>query len=131
MVPEGSRGMENAEMDWTFFNSTLKALPAGQVEVMLMAMYNEAGVFLKDYTRLVASRFTRIGQDMSYQAVRRRYTDGDAPKESLMYEMHWDELPMVGYVLMKFQDFRKAVQLLRMRRNGKAMIEILITRPDE
>ena len=40
-------------------------------------------------------------------------------------------LPMVGYVVMKFQDFRKAVQLQRMRRNGKAMIEILITRPDE
>ena len=38
---------------------------------------------------------------------------------------------MVGYVVMKFQDFRKAVQLQRMRRNGKAMIEILITRPDE
>ena len=30
---------------------------------------------------------------------------------------------------LKFQDFRKAVQLQRMRRNGKAMIEILITMP--
>ena len=48
-----------------------------------------------------------------------------------MYETHWDEIPMVGYVVMKFQDFRKAVQPQRMRRNGKAMIEILITRPDE
>ena len=47
-----------------------------------------------------------------------------------MYEMHWNELPMVGYVIMKFSDFRKAVQLQRVRRNGKAMIEILITRPD-
>ena len=47
-----------------------------------------------------------------------------------MYEMHWNELPMVGYVIMKFLDFRKAVQLQKMRRNGKAMIEILITRPD-
>ena len=37
---------------------------------------------------------------------------------------------MVGYVIMKFSDFRKAVQLQRVRRNGKAMIEILITRPD-
>ena len=45
-----------------------------------------------------------------------------------MYEMHWNELPMVGYVIMKFSDFRKAVQWVR--RNGKAMIEILITRPD-
>ena len=66
---------------------------------------------------------------MSFQAVRRRYTDGGAPGGSLMYEMHWDELPMVGCVVMKCQDFRK--QLQRMRRNGKAMIEILITRPDE
>ena len=33
-----------------------------------MAMYNEAGVLLKDH-----------GRDMSYQAVRSRYTDGDAP----------------------------------------------------
>ena len=48
-----------------------------------------------------------------------------------MYEMHWGELPMVGYVVMKFLDFRKAVQLQKVRRNGKAMIEILITRPDE
>ena len=47
-----------------------------------------------------------------------------------MYEMHWNELPMVGYVIMKFSDFRKAVQLQRVRRNGKAMIEVLITRPD-
>ena len=37
---------------------------------------------------------------------------------------------MVGYVVMKFSDFRKAVQLQKVRRNGKAMIEILITRPD-
>ena len=66
-------------------------------------------------TRLVAVRFTRIGRDMSFQAVRRRYTDGDAPGGSLMYEMHWDEIPMVGYVVMKFQDFRKAIQLQRMR----------------
>ena len=50
---------------------------------------------------------------------------------SLMYNMHWDELPMAGYVAMKFQDFRKAVQLERMRRNGKAMIKILITRPEK
>ena len=37
---------------------------------------------------------------------------------------------MVGYVVMKFSDFRKAVQLQKVRQNGKAMIEILITRPD-
>ena len=35
-------GMENAEMTWTFFNPAIKALPVGQVEVMLMAMYDEA-----------------------------------------------------------------------------------------
>ena len=68
---------------------------------------------------------------MMMMAVRRRCTDADAPAGSLMYEMHWDELPLVGYVVMKFQDFRKAVQLQKMRQNGKAMIEILITRPDE
>ena len=66
---------------------------------------------------------------MSYQAVRRRYTKTDAPGGSLMYEMHWDELPFVGYAIMKFQHFRKAVQIQRMRQNGKAMLEILITRP--
>ena len=59
------------------------------------------------------------------------YTDADAPGGSLMCEMHWDELPLVGYVVMKFQDFRKAVQFYKVRRNGKGMIEILITRPDE
>ena len=48
-----------------------------------------------------------------------------------MYEMHWEELPMVGYIVMKFLDFKKAVQLQKLRRNGKAMIKILITRPDE
>ena len=80
--------------------------------------------------RLVAVRYTRIGRDMSYSAVRQRYTQEDAPGGSLMYEMHWNELPIVGYVVMKFSDFRKAVQLQKVRRNGKAMIEILITRPD-
>ena len=93
-----------------------------------MAMYDESGVLLKDFTRLVSVRFTRIGRDTTFQAVRRMYTEADAPGGSLMCE---NELPMVGYVVMKFQDFRKAVQLQRMRRNGKAMIEILITRPDE
>ena len=109
----------------------IKALSVGQVEVMLMLMYDENGMLIKDHTRLVAVRCTRIGRDMSFQAVRRRYTDGDAPGGSLMYKMHWGELPMAGYVVMRFQDFRKAVQLQKVRRNGKAMIEILITRPDE
>ena len=43
---------------------------------------------------------------MSYSAVRHRYTQEDAPGGSLMYEMHWNELPMVGYVIMKFLDFK-------------------------
>ena len=123
-------GMENAEMSWKFFIPTLKAFPIGQVEAMLMVMYDGNGVLLKESSRLVAVRHTRIGRDMSYSAVRHRYTQEDAPGGSLMYEMHWNELPMVGYVIMKFSDFRKAVQLQRVRRNGKAMIEILITRPD-
>ena len=123
-------GMENAEMSWKFFIPTLKAFPIGQVEAMLMVMYDGDGVLLKESTRLVAVRHTRIGRDLSYSAVRHRYTQEDAPGGSLMYEMHWNELPMVGYVIMKFSDFRKAVQLQRVRRNGKAMIEILITRPD-
>ena len=123
-------GMENAEMSWKFFIPTLRAFPIGQVEAMLMVMYDGNGVLLKESTRLVVIRHTRIGRDMSYSAVRHRYTQEDAPGGSLMYEMHWNELPMVGYVIMKFSDFRKAVQLQRVRRNGKAMIEILITRPD-
>ena len=113
-------------MTWKFFIPAIKAFPIGQVEVMLM--YDENGILLKEYTRLVAVRYTRIGRDMSFSSVRQRYTQEDAPGRSLMYEMHWNELPMVGYVIMKFLDFRKAVQV---RRNGKAMIEILITRPDE
>ena len=121
-------GMENAEMSWKFFIPTIKAFPVGQVEAMLMIMYDGNGVLLRECTRLVAVRYTRIGRDMSYSAVRQRYTQ--APGGSLMYEMHWNELPMAGYVVMKFSDFRKAVQLQKVRRNGKAMIEILITRPD-
>ena len=117
-------GMENAEMSWKFFIPAIKAFPIGQVKVMLMLMYDETGILLKEYTRLVAVRFTRIGRDMSFSAVRQRYTQGDAPGGSLMYEMHWGEIPMVGYVVMKFLDFRKAVQLQKLRRNGKAMIEI-------
>ena len=66
-----------------------------------MLMYDETGIFLKEYTRLVAVRFTRIGRDLSFSAARQRYTQGDAPGGSLMYEMHWGELPMVGYVVMK------------------------------
>ena len=123
-------GMENAEMSWKFFIPTIKAFPIGQVEAMLMVMYDGNGVLLKESTRLVAVRYTRIGRDMSYSAVRQRYTQEDAPGGSLMYEMHWNELPMVGYVIMKFSDFRKAVQLQKVRRSGKAMIEILIPRPD-
>ena len=102
----------------------------GKVETTLMIMYDGNGVLLRGCTRLVAVRYTRIGRDMSFSAVRQRYTQEDAPGGSLMYEMHWNELPMVGYVIMKFLDFRKAVQLQKMRRNGKAMIEILITRPN-
>ena len=124
-------GMENAEMTWKFFIPAIKAFPIGQVEVMLMIMYDGNGVLLRECTRLVAVRYTRIGRDMSFSSVRQRYTQEDAPGGSLMYEMHWNELPMVGYVIMKFLDFRKAVQLQKVRRNGKAMIEILITRPDE
>ena len=63
-------GMENAEMTWTFFNPAIKALPVGQVEVMLMAMYDEAGVLLKDHTRLMAVRFadrTRYMCDLGTQ----------------------------------------------------------------
>ena len=51
----------------------------GMVDVMLMPMFDEAGGILKEHTRLVAVRFTRIGRGLSYQAVRRRYTDPDAP----------------------------------------------------
>ena len=91
-----------------------------------MLMYDENCIFLKECTMLVAVRFTRIGRDMSFSA-----TQADAPGGSLMYEMHWGEILMAGYVVMKFLDFRKAVQLQKVRRNGKAMIEILITRPDE
>ena len=123
-------GMENAEMSWKFFIPAIKAFLVGQVETMLMIMYDGNGVLLRGCTRLVAVRYTRIGRDMSFSAVRQRYTQEDAPGGSLMYEMHWNELPMVGYVIMKFLDFRKAVQLQKMRRNGKATIEILITRPD-
>ena len=97
-------GMENAEMSWKFFIPTLKAFPIGQVEAMLMVMYDENGVLLKESTRLVAVRHTRIGRDMSYSAVRHRYTQEDAPGGSLMYELHWNELPMVGYVIMKFSE---------------------------
>ena len=88
-------GMENAEMSWKFFIPTIKAFPIGQVEAMLMVMYDGNGVLLKESTRLVAVRYTRIGRDMSYSAVRQRYTQEDAPGGSLMYEMHWNELPMV------------------------------------
>ena len=88
-------------MSWKFFIPTIKAF----------VMYDGNGVLLKESTRLVAVRYTRIGRDMSYSAVRQRYTQEDAPGGSLMYEMHWNELPMVGYVVMKFSDFRKAVQL--------------------
>ena len=42
---------------------------------------------------------------MNFSAVRQRYIQGDAPGGPLMYEMHWGELPMVGYVVMKFLDF--------------------------
>ena len=118
-------------MTWKFFIPAIKAFPIGQVEVMLMIMYDENGILLKECTRLVAVRYTRIGRDMSFSSVRQRYTQKVAPGGSLMYEMHWSEIPMVGYVVMKFLDFRKAVQLQKVRRNGKAMIEILITRPDE
>ena len=113
-------GMENAEMSWKFFIPVIKAFPIGQVEVMLMLMYDENGILLKEYTRLVAVRFTRIGRDLSFSSVRQRYTQEDAPGGSLMYEMHWGEIPMVGYVVMKFLDFRKVVQLQKVRRNGKA-----------
>ena len=71
-----------------------------------------------------------VSSSGSFSAVRQRYTQEDAPGGSLMYEMHWNELSMVGYVIMKFSDFRKAVQLQKVRRNGKALIEIMITRPD-
>ena len=113
-----------------FHSAAIKAFPIGQVEVMLMIMYDGSGVLLRECTRLVAIRYTRIGRDMSFSAVRRRYTQEDAPGGSLVCEMHWNELPMVGYVVMKFLELRKAVQLQKVRRNGKAMIEILITRPD-
>ena len=111
-------GMENAEMSWKFFIPTLKAFPVGQVEAMIMVMYDGDGVLLKESSRLVAVRHTRIGRDLSYSAVRNRYTQEDAPGGSLMYEMHWSELPMVGYVVMKFSDFRKAVQLQRLKRKS-------------
>ena len=81
-------GMENAEMTWKFFIPTIKAFPIGQVETMLMIMYDGNGVLLKECTRLVAVRHTRVGRDMSYSAVRQRYTLEDAPGGSLMYEMH-------------------------------------------
>ena len=69
-------GTENAEMSWKFFIPVIKAFPIGQVEVMLMLMYDENGVFLKECTRLVAIRFTRIGRDLSFSSVRQRYTQG-------------------------------------------------------
>ena len=69
-------GMENAEMLWKFFIPAIKAFPIGQVEAMLMLMYDETGIFLKEYTRLAAVRFARIGRDMSFSAVRQRYTEG-------------------------------------------------------
>ena len=62
-------GMENAEMSWKFFIPTLTV---GQVEAMLMVMYDGDGVLLKESSRLVAVRHTRIGRDMSYSAVRNR-----------------------------------------------------------
>ena len=55
-----------------------------------MVMYDGDGVLLKESTRLVAVRHTRIGRDLSYSAVRHRYTQEDAPGGSLMYEMHWN-----------------------------------------
>ena len=90
-------GMENAEMTWKFFIPEIRAFPIGQVEVMLMIMYDGSGVLLRECTRLVQE---------------------DAPGGSLMCEMHWNELPMVGYVVMQFLDLRKAVQLQKVRRNG-------------
>ena len=110
-------------MTWKFFIPAIKAFPIGLVEVMLMIMFDENGILLRECTRLVAIRYTQIGRE-SFSSVRQRYTEEDAPGGSLMYEMHWSEIPMVGYVVMKFWDFRKAVQLQKMRRNGKAMIEI-------
>ena len=47
-------GMENAEMTWKFFIPAIKAFPIGQVEVMLMIMYDGNGVLLKESTRLVS-----------------------------------------------------------------------------
>ena len=44
-------GMENAEISWKFFIPTLKAFPIGQVEAMLMVMYDGNGVLLKESTR--------------------------------------------------------------------------------
>ena len=49
---------------------------------------DKSGVLLKDFTRLVSVRFTRIGRDMSFQAVRRMYTRVDStlptPHSSLL-----------------------------------------------
>ena len=66
-----------------------------------MAMYDEAGVLLTDHTSLVAVNADRTGHELSGRPTW-VHRGG-----SLMCEMHWDELPMVGYVVMKFQDFTR------------------------
>ena len=68
--------MENAEMTWKFFIPAIKAFPIGQVEVMLMIMYDENGILLTECTRLVAVRYTRIGRDMSFSSVRQIHPRG-------------------------------------------------------
>ena len=46
-------GMENAEMLWKFCILAIKAFLIGQVEIMLVLMYDETGILFKEYTRLV------------------------------------------------------------------------------
>ena len=124
-------GIENAAKTWNFFNPIIKTFPVGQVDVLLMVMYTESDEMVKEHTRLIAVRQTRIGRDLSYQKARQMYTEQGAIGGPLLWELRWEEVPPVGYIMMKFSDFRKAVQIQRIKRNGKAMIELLIARPDE
>ena len=124
-------GIENAIRTWNYFIPIIKAFPVGQVDVLLMVMYTEADEMVKEHTRLVAVRQTRIGRDLNYQDARKMYVDQNAIGGPLVWELAWQEVPPVGYIMMKFPDFRKAVQIQRIKRNGRAMIELLIVRPDE
>ena len=101
-----------------------------EVEVIITVLRNEAQEYIPGSARIAALRSLEIGADSDYQSFRERYqfTLYDSP---VCLPISAKLVPKTLYMVIPLHDYRFFMERGAILRRGRALIEMLPSRPDE